>query len=167
MVKRYVLLTLLLTVFIACGGRETPQQLWDNAKDLTEQEKYEEAMDLYQRVLALENTPDSLRAKTIFTMADLHLNHFKRTSKALQTYQTVTEQYGTTNWGAKAQFMIGYVYANHVNNYEKAKSEYQRFLEIYPTHELADAVRFEMKYMGKDLDEVDDLGFMQQTMESE
>ncbi|MBS1271405.1 MAG: Outer membrane protein assembly factor BamD [Candidatus Marinimicrobia bacterium] len=159
MVKRILLLSIAIGVLVACG-RQTPTQMWDEARQLSEQENYDEAMSIYKEILAQESLTDTLRAKTTFTMADLYLNHFKKYNTALENYRAVAKNYSGTKWGPKAQFMIGYVYANHLHDYDKAEEEYQAFLDVYPTHELGEAVQFEMTYLGKDLDEIQDLGFL-------
>jgi len=160
MVKRILMLSIAAGLLVACGQQQTPTQMWDEARKLSEEESYDEAMEIYEKILAQESLTDTLRAKTTFTMADLYLNHFKKYNSALNNYRTVADNYSSTRWGPKSQFMIGYVYANHLHDYDKAKREYQNFLDIYPAHELGEAVRFEMTYLGKDLDEIQDLEFL-------
>lgn len=153
-----VLLGLLL---FACGESQSPDQIWSEARKLSENEEHRAALETYQQILEMEAVSDTLLAKTHFTMADIYLNKRKKFQQALDHYRTVSENYGASRWGPKAQFMIGYVYANHIHDYDKAKTEYQTFLDIYPTHELVEAVNFELNYLGEDLDKIDQLKFLQ------
>ena len=50
--------------------------------------------------------------------------------------------------------MIGYIYANVVNDPKSAKIEYSAFLEKFPTHELSPSVKFELEFLGKEIDEI-------------
>ena len=52
------------------------------------------------------------------------------------------------------QFMIGYIYANALNDFDKARSEYNEFLKRFPKHELSPSVKFEIDYLGKDINEI-------------
>ena len=159
--KRFILFMVALGILGACSQQQSPNELWNKARTLSENDQFDESMEMYKEILAREDLADTLRAKTMFTMADLYLNHYKKYQTALDNYRNVIKNYSSTRWGPKAQFMIGYVYANHIHNYDKAKVEYQEFLDIYPTHELGEAVRFEMTYLGKDLDDIQDLEFLQ------
>jgi len=138
-----------------CAQHKTPNQLWDEGMAQTKEEHYDQAEETFKEILDKESIPDTLRAKTNFTLADLYLNHFKRYDDAEQKYRMIVEKYPATKWGAKSQFMIGYMYANYVNNYEKAKKEYRRFIDLYPTDQLVSAVDFEMNHLGKSLDDLD------------
>ncbi len=165
--SRVLLILAALTgvLILTCGGSQSPEQLWQEARQLTENEEHQAALNNYQAILQKEGVSDTLAAKTHFTMADLYLNKQQKFQKAVEHYRTVTEDYGASQWGPKSQFMIGYVYANHIHDYEKARSEYQKFLDIYPTDDLVEAVNFELNYLGKDLDEIDQLGFLKSAQE--
>jgi len=154
-------ITIITVLVFACGQSQSPNQLWNKAKQLSQEENYSEAIDIYESILDMEAVSDTVLAKTHFTLADLYLNQEKKYQQALNYYREVTENYSASLWGPKAQFMIGYVYANHIHNYKEAEKEYQRFLDIYPTHELVNAVNFELKYLGEDLDQIKNLDFLQ------
>jgi len=161
MVKRVILGLIALGILTACTQSKSASEMWDQARQLSEKNNYDQAMEIYKQILAKKNAPDSILAKTQFTMADLYLNHYKRYQKSLEHYREVAQTYGSSKWGPKSQFMIGYTYANYIHDYDKAKKEYQTFLDVYPTSELTEAVKFEMKYMGKDLQDINNLDFMQ------
>ena len=152
---KLVLSGLLIALLAGCGEQQTPTELWEQGITLTEQEEFNQAEETFKELLSRETIPDTLRAKTNFTLADLYLNNMKKYQDAQQRYRKVVEEYPASEWGAKAQFMLGYMYANYVNDYEQAKEEYQRFLDIYPTDPLAEAVDFEMRHLGESLDDLD------------
>ncbi len=56
--------------------------------------------------------------------------------------------------------MIGYVFANFMRDYESARVEYERFLELFESEAdsgIVQSVKFELKNLGKDLNEIPQL----------
>lgn len=77
--------------------------------------------------------------------------------QAEENFSKVIQEYPNGLFSSKALFMLGYINANPLKNFEKAKKYYTEFLEKYPDHELAEAARYELENMGKD---VEDLPFL-------
>ena len=50
--------------------------------------------------------------------------------------------------------MIGYIYGNALNDFDKARFEYNEFLKRFPEHELSPSVKFEIEFLGKDINEI-------------
>lgn len=155
MLKRTALAAFLFILIAGCAQQQSPTALWKQGMEFTEQEKYDQALDSFKKLVNTESLSDTLEAKANFTLADLYLNHFKKYQDALKYYRFVAENYSATKWGPKSQFMIGYMFANYINDYKKARQEYQHFLDIYPTDDLAEAVNFEISHLGKSLDDLD------------
>ena len=53
--------------------------------------------------------------------------------------------------------MIGYIYANVLDDSENAQVEYNLFLQKYPDHELTPSVKFELDFLGKDINDIPQL----------
>ncbi len=165
MLKRMTLAAFLIVLIAGCA--QSPNELWKQGMTFTEQKKYDQALETFNKLANMENLPDTLRAKVNFTLADLYLNHYKKYQDALKHYRFVANKYPASQWGPKAQFMIGYMFANYINDYNKAKAEYQHFLDVYPTDPLVSAVTFEISHLGKSLDDLkfipkaDSMGTMQ------
>lgn len=80
--------------------------------------------------------------------------------QSVEEYQRVVSRYPQSRFAVNAQFMIGYIYANFISDYDLARTEYERFLELYSDRadsNLIESVRFELKNLGRDLDEVPQL----------
>lgn len=154
-----VLMTLTLLFIQQCAKKETPQQLWEKAKDLHSREEYLQSIETYER-LVKEYPGDKLAPESIFLIADIYTNNLKDYEGAIDSYRRVVEKYPESEFAPKSQFMIGYIYGNYANQYDKAREEYQAFLDRYPKHELAKDVEFEIKNLGKDLDEIETLKFI-------
>ena len=83
------------------------------------------------------------------------MNDLRDFNNAINAYSSVVDKFSGTDQEAQAQFMIGYIYANILGDKLKAKENYNYFLAKYPNHELAPSVKFELDYLGKDINEID------------
>ena len=83
------------------------------------------------------------------------MNDLRDFNSAINAYNNVVEKFSGTSQEAQAQFMIGYIHANILGNKIEAEKNYNTFLEKYPDHELAPSVKFELDYLGKDINEID------------
>ncbi len=95
--------------------------------------------------------------EALYLKGNIYLNDLKDYYRALNTYQEIIHKYGKSNFGPMSQFMIGYIHANVQANLPKAKLAYEYFLQNYPEHELAPSVQFELEYLGKQINNIDDL----------
>ena len=99
--------------------------------------------------------PDhELASKGQYIIGDIYMNDLRDFNKALEEYGIVLIDYKGSKEEALAQFMIGYIYANVLKDFDKARSEYQVFLDRFPKHELFPSVKFEIDYLGKDINEI-------------
>ena len=106
---------------------------------------------------------DKASEKEYFDLATQYMDQ-QNWEKAEEYYNKVLQDYPNGLFSSKALFMVGYLNANHMKNFDKARKYYTDFLEKYPDHELADAARYELENMGKDVDE---LPFMQEEQGTE
>lgn len=159
MARRVFLIFSALVLVGACSQQQTAQQALMSADKLAKQGDFAAADVMYQKVLARDEAPDSVRARALFALAE-NAGNQENYQDAVDYYQQLVDQYPATRWAPKSQFMIGYVYANLIHNYPRAKKEYQKFLDIYPGNELVSAVQFELKYLGKDITNADFLKFL-------
>ena len=95
-----------------------------------------------------------LASKGQYIIGDIYMNDLRDFEKALEEYRIVLNDYKGSKEEALAQFMIGYIYANVLKDLDKARSEYQVFLDQFPKHELFPSVKFEIDYLGKDINEI-------------
>ncbi len=83
------------------------------------------------------------------------MNDLRDFNNAISAYSSVIDKFSGSEQEAQAQFMIGYIYANILGDKLKAEENYKNFLTKYPNHELAPSVKFELDYLGKDINEID------------
>lgn len=75
-------------------------------------------------------------------------------NQAIDYFKKILEYYPDGKRAAESLFMLGFINANDLKKYDEAKKYYQEFVDKYPNHELADDAQYEIKTMGKDLDEL-------------
>ncbi len=95
--------------------------------------------------------------EALYLKANIYLNDKKDFYRALNTYQEIIYKYKGSSFEPISRFMIGYIYANVQPDFPKARAAYQTFLEKYPEHELAPSVQFELEYLGKQINNIDEL----------
>ena len=112
-------------------------------------------MSIDNLVYLVKNFPEhDLASKAQYIIGDIYMNDLRDFDKALNEYRAVLEKYNGSKEEALAQFMIGYIYANVIKDFELARKEYQIFLDKFPNHELHPSVKFEVEYLGKDINEI-------------
>lgn len=74
--------------------------------------------------------------------------------EAESNFNNIVQHYPQGEYTAKALFMVAFINANYTNNLDKAREYYQKFLDKYPDNELADDAEYELKHLGKSIDEL-------------
>ncbi len=155
--KIFICLTIAL-LFAACE-KESPNDLLSEAKTLIPEQKYSEALEKLR--LLLDKYPNAAEAaESRYMIGDTHIATNKNFEAALEEYAKVVEDYPDSRFAINAQFMIGYVFANFMRDYESARVEYERFLELFESEAdsgIVQSVKFELKNLGKDLNEIPQL----------
>ncbi|NOX88576.1 MAG: tetratricopeptide repeat protein [Calditrichaeota bacterium] len=75
-------------------------------------------------------------------------------SQAMDYFKKIIEYYPEGKRAAESLFMLGFINANDLKKYDEARKYYQQFIDKYPDHELADDAEYEIKTMGKDLNQL-------------
>jgi len=152
---------LLLITFLllsACGEKipKTSLELFNRAEKHLQAKETELAIkDL--NLLVEHFSTDLMASKSQYVIGDIYMNDLRDFNNAVDSYRKVINNFENAAEEPHAMFMIGYIYSNILSQYEDARREYESFLKIYPDHELTPSVNFEMKWMGKDINEIDEL----------
>lgn len=158
---RRILLSVLVigaAVFLMTCGKldNTAIGYWDTAIARFSESDYAGTIKQYEKIIKYF-PDDSLAVPAMFTIADIYKNNLNDTKKAIKVYKKVMREYKGTDRAANAHFMIGYVYANDLKDFKKAGEYYKSFIEKYPTNILAPSAEWELKNLGKSLDEIPEL----------
>jgi len=132
------------------------EQLMNRAEKLESEEKFSKAAEIYEKVASLH--PESpLADSALYRAAIVYTGGLKKFSKAISLFKRIVDEYPESRSAPQSQFMIGYIYANTIGDTTMARSAYKRFLEKYPDHELVPSVRWELKYLGRDINDIPEL----------
>lgn len=150
-----ILTHIIIIFFIAgCTNNQTADELFSNAELARNEKDIKRALSNLD--LLLKKYPDhNLAAKTQYLIGDVYMNDLRDFNSAINSYADVVKKYSGTSQESQAQFMIGYIYANILGDKSKAELYYKAFLDRFPDHELAPSVKFELDYLGKDINEID------------
>ena len=149
-----ILINIIILVISSCINNQTADELYSNAEVARNEKNIKGALSNLD--LLLKKYPDhSLAAKTQYLIGDIYMNDLRDFNNAISAYSSVVDRFSGTDQEAQAQFMIGYIYANILGDKLKAEENYKNFLTKYPDHELAPSVKFELDYLGKDINEID------------
>lgn len=156
--KKYAVILVGLVIFIGFWGCATKpdRKMLEKAQQLESKEKFAEAIKQYEKI-ARKFPNDTLSAEALHRVGLIYTNQLQDYQKAVTAFERVAKSYPNTRFGAQAQFMIGFIYNNYAPDTAKARQAYQTFLERYPQHELASSVQWELKYLGKDINEIPEL----------
>lgn len=73
---------------------------------------------------------------------------------AINGYESFIKQYPNSVHAPKARFLIAFTYNNQLGDVENAQKQYQSFIESYPNHDLRQSAEYELKNMGKSLEDL-------------
>ncbi len=150
---RSICLSLLL-LFVACGVRQTAEELWSSSRREAQARRYHKAVKVLEKLVSAY-PEHALAPRAQFQIGDIYLKYMDDLQSSIAAYQETTARYPETGEAANALFMVGFVYANHIGEYVAARDAYVDFLNRYPNHELVPSVIFELENLGKLPDEID------------
>jgi TolA-binding protein len=152
-----ILMVLALALGMLAGcGKMPDEKIMALGKEMEERENFEEAIGYYEKLV--QDYPESpLAPEALHYEGKVYANGIKDYEKAISVFNEVIDKYPQSPQAAHSQFMIGFVYANNVADTAEARLAYNKFKTSYPDHELNPSVDFELKYLGKDINEIPEL----------
>lgn len=157
--RREFLMVINITLFLyflflinACT-KLPDDKLMDKAKSLETEEEFQAAVKCYDKLV--ETYPASpFCSEALYRAGLVYSNPLGKSSKAIERLQEVIIDYPESKFAPQSQFMLGFIYANTLSDTVKAKEEYTKFLQKYPEHELVSSVKWELKYLGRDISDI-------------
>lgn len=164
-----VLTLILIFSFLAftygCKDKRAESNVSSDGQNLSDKQKIEEATKLVgenkttQAIVLLTevlgNKPyDETGAEAAFALGKIYREQNKP-NQAAKYYTTLVENYPESDKVKEGIFMLGFLYANDLNDKDKAALYYNEFLKNYPDDELVPSVRFELDYLGKNIQDID------------
>lgn len=102
--------------------------------------------------------PDSSRApQFLYNRANMLAEYSQDYESCIAILDTLTSRYPDSEFAERARFLKGYTLANHVGDTTRARAAYEDFLSKHPQSELVPSVEFEIRTLGKSMDQLDSL----------
>jgi len=155
-----ILMGSLIVVFVlgmtAGCGKLPDERLIEKGKKFEEKMEFSEALARYEKLAKLyPRSP--FKAEALYRAGFVYTNGLQDFPEAVSTLQRLIEEYPESGYAAQCQFIIGFIYANNDPDTAKARLAYKTFLQKYPDHKLVASVKWELKYLGKDIEEIPEL----------
>lgn len=155
--KKQLFTLLLATVLIfSCSDNRTAEDMFQDGNELYKEQKVTRALKTYDKLTNMY-PDDDLAVKALYRMAEIYAGDLQEFETCVDNYTYIADEYPSHPDAPKARFMAGYTLANIMGEYDRAKAEYQKFIRDYPKHSLAESVQFELRNLGKELDEIEEL----------
>ncbi|MBN2030344.1 tetratricopeptide repeat protein [bacterium] len=156
MKKGLFIWSLFIFIFYLGCGNLSDSELIEKAKELENQQEFFRAVEQYEKCAELY--PESpLAAEALYRAGLVYINMLSDSAKGISSLKRVVQEYAGHNYAALSQFMVGFIYANTFSDTAQARIEYNLFLQNYPDHELVPSVEWELKYLGKDINNIPEL----------
>jgi outer membrane protein assembly factor BamD (BamD/ComL family) len=126
------------------GKNSQPEMYKDKAKKLVTAYK--------SYIKSFPNSPNT--PEYLFKAAILDAETFQNYTESISLLRKLRKNFPQDKRSEKALFLIGYTYSEKLQNYPKAKKVLNHFLKLYPKSELSQSVIFELKYPGKDINQI-------------
>lgn len=150
--KLHFLLVLTLLTFAACS-KKTDKEVMSKAVDAHKQDHFEEALEVYQRVV--DEFPTSPRVpEALYAMGNIEHDRKKNSRRAVELFRKLVSSFPDHATASNALFLTGFIYNNELKSYDSAKIAYEEFIRKYPSDNLVQDARFELEHLGMDPAEI-------------
>jgi outer membrane protein assembly factor BamD (BamD/ComL family) len=156
MKKQLVSLLLISMLIFSCSENRTAEEMFQDGSDQYKQEKVSRSIKTFEKLSNIY-PDDALAVKAIYRLAEIYAGDLQDFETCVAKYDYIAEEYPSHIDAPKARFMAGYTLANIMNDQVRAKVEYERFIRDYPNHTLVESVQFELRNLGKELDQIEEL----------
>jgi len=154
--KQLVSLLLISMLIFSCSENRTAEEMFQDGSDQYKQEKVSRSIKTFEKLSNIY-PDDALAVKAIYRLAEIYAGDLQDFETCVAKYDYIAEEYPSHVDAPKARFMAGYTLANIMNDQDRAKVEYERFIRDYPNHALIESVQFELRNLGKELDQIEEL----------
>jgi TolA-binding protein len=134
-------------LIFSCSDNRTAEDMFQDGNDLYKEQKVTRALKTYDKLTNMY-PDDDLAVKALYRMAEIYAGDLQEFETCVDKYTYIADEYPSHPDAPKARFM---------GEYDRAKAEYEKFIRDYPKHSLSESVQFELRNLGKELDEIEEL----------
>lgn len=156
MKRTFITLLLVSLLIFSCSDNRTAEEMFQDGSELYKDQKITRAIKTFDK-LSNMYPDDDLAVKALYRLAEIHAGDLQEFETCVEKYCFIADEYPSHADAPKARFMAGYTLANIMGEYDRARAEYEKFVRDYPEHPLVESVQFELRNLGKELDEIEEL----------
>lgn len=134
---------LLFYILVSCGFTSGLYEDILEAQKLTNEHKFEEATDLYKKIL-LKKPALNVKTKVYYQLAEINSIFLNKPNEAIEDYEKVIEISSDPLWHVKAIEKIALLNFEVIKDYTKAISAYNKLLKFRPKLEKHDQYKFQI-----------------------
>ncbi|MCF7833220.1 MAG: tetratricopeptide repeat protein [Candidatus Marinimicrobia bacterium] len=154
--KQLLILVLISMLIFSCSENRTAEEMFQDGSELYKQEKVSRSIKTFEKLSNIY-PDDPIAVKAIYRLAEIYASDFQDFESCVAKYEFIADEYPSHADAPKARFMAGYTLANIMDDQDRAKIEYEKFIRDYPKHPLVESVQFELRNLGKSLDQIEEL----------
>ena len=156
MKKQLVALLLISLLIFSCSDNRTAEEMFQDGSEYYKQEKVNRTIKIFDKLSNIY-PDDPIAVKALYRLAEIYAGDLQDFETCIEKYDYIADEYPSHVDAPKARFMAGYTLANIMGDFDRAKVEYEKFIRDYPNHPLVESVQFELRNLGKELDQIDEL----------
>ena len=151
-----ILFLLCIIMIAGCDLFKSADDLYAEAEIKRNSGDAKAALSLLEKIVG-KHADHEKAPNAQYMIAEIYYRDMGDFSKAIGEYGLIRTNFPKAKQVPFSLFMQGFIYANTLSNFDQARAHYTEFLEKYADHELATSVTFELKYLGKDVQEIPEL----------
>ena len=156
MKKQFITLLLISLLIFSCSDNRTAEEMFQDGTELYKEQKVTRSIKTFDKLTNIY-PDDDLAVKALYRLAEIHAGDLQEFEVCIEKYTYIADEYPSHADAPKARFMAGYTLANIMGEYDRARVEYEQFVRDYPEHPLVESVQFEIRNLGKELDQIEEL----------
>jgi N-acetylmuramoyl-L-alanine amidase len=155
-----ILTLAVIAISLTFCGTQSEKELFDNANNLVKEQKYDEAVKLFEQI-AEENVKSELAPKALFETAKIYqgqviknIDSRESLLKSVEVYKKIYNTFPKSEEAENSLFMSAFILANDLSDFANAKESYELYIKEYPNGKLVRDAKIELENLGKAPEEI-------------
>jgi outer membrane protein assembly factor BamD (BamD/ComL family) len=128
-------------------------ELFQQAQQLLNEKKFHDAVEILKEII--DKKPNGEYAeKSQYALITLYQTELQNPTFAIQESRRYVQLFPESEKNASVFFMIGFIFNNELKQTDSARIAYEEFLLRFPNSEMAKSAEFELKNLGKDVNDI-------------
>ncbi|MBM4165465.1 MAG: outer membrane protein assembly factor BamD [Ignavibacteria bacterium] len=146
----FVVVFFSLTI-VSCSINDA--EMFQQVQQMLSEKRYNEAVETLKEIV--DKKPNGEYAeKSQYALISLYQTELQNPALAIQESRKYIQLFPESGKNASVYFMIGFIFNNELKQTDSARIAYEEFLLRFPNSEMAKSAEFELKNLGKDVNDI-------------